>query len=173
MTLHSETIAKTEMTPRAPVAILREKAEWFGAITNGEVVAEITQVEDFDNGGKRFFWKLKLRAPDLGRYRYQLLSVEYGIDPYPLKLYADEDALTEVCDETSEVFGNGELLDPQNPEKLKASSKPFLRVLYGLVEKPQMLWIESEDEFIGALEKIFNTKRVAKVINAIRAQIAA
>lgn len=167
MTISTDTIANNvEPTPRAPVAILREEAEWFNSTTDGQVVGEITQVENFDTDGKRFYWTLKLRSPALGNYRYRLLSVEYGINFYPLTLNVDEDAMEEILE--SENFQLAELV--QNPvwgSVLGAKIKRAIRV------RPDFFEVESQEQLLLILRLIFNTKRVAKVINAIRAQIAA
>lgn len=183
MTMTAENFLKTDATPRAPVAILREQAEWFESVTNGQVVGEIIQREDFDDDGKRFHWTLKLRAPALGNYRYRLLSIEYGIDPYPLILRPDEDVFTEICE--SEQTSSESLLPQYAPvTKAKISLGIFRSKFMDDVQNHELVAVlsklrlgvfeaETEEQFVELLRLIFDTKRVAKVINAIRAQIAA
>lgn len=174
---------------QSPAAILQEQSTFLSEKTDKQIVGEVVQDEEYDETG-RFLWMMYLRAPALGNYRFRLLSIEHGADFYPLKFRADEDALLEVSDEVSESFGTSlkkafgipvsekqSMSEGDGPEIVQPSVKPFLKAVWSLRSDrdypPKTLEIESEEEFLGVLEKIFNTKRVAKVINAILAQIAA
>lgn len=183
MTHKSPLSENPDLSPRAPVSILREVASQIDGRANGLVVGEITQVENFDAEGKRFCWTLKLRAPALGNYRYRLLSIEYGIDPYPLILRPDEDVFTEICE--SEQTSSESLLPQYAPvTKAKISLGIFQSKFMDDVRNHELAAVlsklrlgvfeaETEEQFVELLRLIFDTKRVAKVINAIRAQIAA
>jgi hypothetical protein len=101
-----------------------------------------------------------LRAPSLGNYRFRLLSVEHGVEFFPLIVRTDPEAIEVVlkqCPEISHV--------PMGMVKTAEQSKETW-----LVSRDKLEVGKSED-FSKILKIIFNSDRVIKVINAIRAQI--
>jgi hypothetical protein len=66
---------------RTPLAILREQASMLGPKTSNLVEARVvTQVL-----GDRFVHHFELVVPPLDNYRYELFTIQHGIDLYPVK----------------------------------------------------------------------------------------
>lgn len=157
---------------QSPASILREQGAFLSEKTDGKIIGDVIQDDEFDESG-RFWWTMYLRAPALGNYRFRLLSIEHGTDFYPLSLRADEDAVAEIKEKT---LKSESLPDPalSLPLIAKFIAEPTIFDRYKEKDPaPNMLEIKTEAQFLFILQEIFNTKRVAKVINAIRAQIAA
>lgn len=69
---------------RTPVVVLREQAELLSAATgeilNGSVLRASSE------GGSSFGSSLYIVAPALGNYRYYILRILYGPEPYPVSM---------------------------------------------------------------------------------------
>ena len=126
-----------------PENILKDQASLLGGKANKLVLAEVIH-DKSEYSGKTIF-KFNIIAPTYDdRFRYNLFWIEHEIDLYPLVLYSQNKILGEFCDEL-----------PSNPE----INLPFIK-------------INSEEEFLETLKKIFNTKTTRKIINSILVQIA-
>jgi hypothetical protein len=77
---------------KAPVAILREQAEFLGRKTQNIVEG---RVQDISSSPGRlilgatiqdFYYGFELVAPALGSYSFRLLSIQHGLAVYPLYL---------------------------------------------------------------------------------------
>jgi hypothetical protein len=66
---------------KAPVTILKEQASILGTKTQNVVIAEVTHAR---GEAGRFAYDFDLVAPALQSYRFELFSIEYGIDLYPV-----------------------------------------------------------------------------------------
>jgi hypothetical protein len=146
---------------QSPVAILREQSAFLGQKTNGQVVGEVIQDEEFDESGC-FLWMMYLRAPALGNYRFRLLSVEHGVEFYPLTVRVDPEAIHAVLKQCPEI-SHASMGMVKNSEQLKKT----------WFVSPDKLEIGEPEEFLKILKIIFNSDRIIKVVNAIRAQITA
>jgi hypothetical protein len=67
---------------RTPIALLREQASLLGKKTNYLVEARV----DTDVLGDSFRHRFSLIVPSLDNYSYQLLSIQNGINPYPVSV---------------------------------------------------------------------------------------
>jgi hypothetical protein len=99
-----------------PSAILRELAETWTKRNNGGIVAE---VEPAQTVGDSFAFWFALVVPVLDKYRHRLFRIEYGVDPYPVRIASGRgyEGVTEVRDEERLYEAFTRIID--DPETLK------------------------------------------------------
>jgi hypothetical protein len=129
---------------RVPASILREQALMLGYKTGNIVFAEVKQKNidrEFEEENSEFFiYNFYLLAPALEGYRYKLFFIKHDIALYPLRIYMDEDILNEILSDKSETI------------------------------MPSFVVIESEEDFLEYLRKIFGSRKTKRVINSLIAQ---
>jgi hypothetical protein len=65
-----------------PAALLREQAARLGQKTNGLVTARVDSYRKRDRLGYTLF----LKSPALEEFSHRLLSIEHGVEPYPVEV---------------------------------------------------------------------------------------
>jgi hypothetical protein len=129
---------------RVPVSILKEQASMLGYKTGNIVLAEVKQKiidrEFEEEYSESFIYNFYLVAPALEGYRYKLFFIRYDIALYPLRIYMDEDILNEILSDESDTI------------------------------KSSYVVVESEEDFLEYLRKIFGSKKTKRVINSLIAQ---
>jgi hypothetical protein len=81
-----------------PSVILRQQAETWTKRNNGGIVAEVEPAQTV--GDRLAFW-FAFVVPSLDKYRHRLFRIEYGVDPYPVRIASGRsyEGVTEVRDE--------------------------------------------------------------------------
>lgn len=80
---------------RTPTVILKEIAATLGPKTNNLVEAIVTSQQMGGNGvGNTFRQTLVLRAPALGGYTYNLLTIQHDIELWPAKVISPNQSHT-------------------------------------------------------------------------------
>jgi hypothetical protein len=81
-----------------PSAILREQAETWTKRNKGEIIAE---VEPAQTVGDRLAYWFAFVVPSLDKYRHRLFRIEYGVDPYPVRIASGRgyEGVTEARDD--------------------------------------------------------------------------
>ena len=128
---------------KAPVTILREQGTLLGRKTSNLVEGEITVGSRSDIPSESFSYIFYFVAPALGGYRYRLLEILHSAVLYPLLITMDSDIFAELLADMG---------------KAAATRTPYTMAA------------NSEDSFMEILRKIFATKKVKRVIEAIIAQ---
>ncbi len=92
-----------------PITLLRETAALLSEKTTGLVLAEVVVQESLRGGLTARFY---LVAPRLDNYRYQVFSIDYRLDGYPVKLrFGSQESICE--DEAGFETAVGEILAHQ------------------------------------------------------------
>ena len=78
---------------KTPFVILKEQAELLTEKTGGLLVGEVSQNRSIGRDG--FCHTLYIVTPSLNNYRYELLTINYEIELYPLRLKkADKESVS-------------------------------------------------------------------------------
>jgi len=122
-----------------PVTIQKEQASKLGQKTKNIVEARVKKMQGLRD---QFIYSFNLFALTLN-YEYDLFSIEYGIEPYPVKIVAEAEIIKE--------FGREKLYNTTG------SGKFFVEA-------------DSDKEFINYLRIILNSEKSKRVISAILTQ---
>jgi hypothetical protein len=74
---------------RAPVAILKEQGQVLAQATKGLLYADARITAD----GSGFIVEMRIVAPTLNHYTYEILNVRHDIALYPARIWADTEAI--------------------------------------------------------------------------------
>lgn len=77
----------TDLAPtveRTPLVILKEQATQLGTQTKNLLVGRVETFTSMQEWDRIFQHVFSIVAPTLDNYRYRLLDVSHGIEPYPL-----------------------------------------------------------------------------------------
>jgi hypothetical protein len=160
---------------KPPTTILKEQATLLGEKTKNIITAEVEQIDHMniflthDENGKdmgkdikiKFGYNFYIVAPALGNYRYELFSLYYDIEMYPLYIFPDEDIYIEFHNNRAKVHRSC-IPHPQIRENLRNK--------FGKNIEENCIIAESEEEFLDALKQIFNAQKTKKIIGSLLAQ---
>jgi hypothetical protein len=128
----------------SPVVILREQAALLGEKTKNIVMAAV--VEGSAVGGGLFAYDFFIVGPALQNYRYRLLTIFHDVALYPVKVFVEEDILSEVV--SAHSFTKAKV------------------VQFGV----DVIAAQTEDEFIEVLRAVFGSTKAVAVVTAILSQ---
>lgn len=107
---------------KTPLAILREQAAILGELTNEILIARVHRKKD----AREFEYTFYMIAPALENYTYAVLSVEHGIELYPIEIHdMAADRYLRCDDEQGFIVAICEIL----------SSERMKRIIVGLISQ--------------------------------------
>ena len=133
---------------KSPVVILREQASLLGKKTSNIIQAEVQMLLTSADADNEFGYAFFIVAPALNNYRYQLLTVWHQVDLYPVQIFVEGQILEEL--------GSGVQIEHEynqhSPEDI-----PYIAV-------------DSEEQFLDNLAKVFGSSKTKRVITALLSQ---
>lgn len=103
---------------RPPVTILREQAAFLGNATNNILVGEVTRVTSTRRWPFRY--DFDIRAAALDDYIYSVLSIQHGVEMYPVELN-DTEGKKECNNEEEYLYAIADVLSSERVRKAISS----------------------------------------------------
>lgn len=84
---------------RTPRTILMEQAQYLTESTRGKLVGSVGEGRSSD---ETFTFSLNVRVPSLNEYLVNILTIEHGIDLYPVRLGASRPPTNVTCSDEAD-----------------------------------------------------------------------
>ncbi|MCL2415906.1 MAG: hypothetical protein FWD01_03735 [Defluviitaleaceae bacterium] len=133
-----------------PIEIIKEQCDYLEKATNGKLIAKALEIENSHGISATFYFNFYITSSATPNFKYEIMSVKYGVPYYPVHIKINSDIAEELWPED---------------ELMSIQFSPYDDI--PILPSKESHTVSDEDIFMDILGNIINSKKVREVMGSL------